>query len=109
MREILNYIKLYTGCNDHALKRIEALLESKIQKSVFRELPSKIPIKIWAEDYCVDFNVSIDVIMDRSRKQEIVDIRHDFIKAAYMSGYKCTSIARFLKRDHTSILHAINK
>jgi hypothetical protein len=54
MKEILNYIKLYTGCNDHALKRIEALLESKIQKSVFRELPSKIPIKIWAEEHAIN-------------------------------------------------------
>lgn len=109
MKEILKYIQLYTGCNDHALKRIEAILEQKIEKSPFRELPSKIPIKTWAEDYCNDFEVEMTTIMNRSRKQEIVDIRHNFIKAAYVCGYKCTTIARFLKRDHTSILHAINK
>ena len=115
MKEILKYIQLYTGCSEHALKRIEAILEPRLQpvavveKRPFRELPSKIPIKDWAQDYCNDFNVDMTTIMSRSRKQEIVDIRYEFIKAAYVSGYKCTTIARFLKRDHSTILHAINK
>lgn len=117
MKEILKYIQLYTGCSEHALKRIEVILEPKLQpvivetieKKPFRELPSKIPIKIWAEDYCNDFNIQMTTLMTRSRKQEIVDIRYEFIKSAYVSGYKCTTIARFLKRDHSTILHAINK
>lgn len=114
MKEILKYIQLYTGCSDHALKRIEAILEPRLQsvaveKRPFRELPSKVPIKTWAENYCKDFNISMTILMTRSRKQELVDIRYEFIKAAYVSGYKCTTIARFLKRDHSTILHAINK
>lgn len=122
MKEILKYIQLYTGCNDHALKRIEAILEPKLnqapvivetiipaKKTAFRQLPSKTPISNWAEKYYQEFGVTKEEIFDRSRKTNVVEKRDEFIKAAYMDGYKCTAIARYLERNHTTILNAINK
>jgi chromosomal replication initiation ATPase DnaA len=119
MKEILNYIKLYTGCNEHALKRIEAMLEPrlqpvivekivKVEKIVHRKLKPKVVIEKWAESYLAENGLTYKQMLDRSRKQEIVDLRYDFIKAAYFNGYNCTSIARFLKRDHSTIIYAIN-
>lgn len=122
MKEILKYIKLYTGCNDHALKRIEAILEPKLnqapiiietivkpKKTAYRQLPSKTPIKEWAEKYYKDFGVTKEQIFNRSRRLDVVEKRDEFIKSAYMDGYKCTAIARYLERNHTTILNALSK
>lgn len=119
MKEILKYIKLYTGCNDHALKRIEAMLEPKLQpvvvekivkveKIVHRKLKPKIVIEKWAETYFAENGITYKQMSDRSRKQEVVDIRYQFIKDAYFNGYTCTGIAKYLKRDHSTIIYAIN-
>lgn len=113
MKEILKYIKLYTGCNEHALKRIEAILEPRLQpvvveKIVHRKLKPKIVIEKWAETYFAENGITYKQMADRSRKQEIVDIRYEFIKNAYFNGYTCTGIAKYLKRDHSTIIYAIN-
>jgi len=119
MKEILKYIKLYTGCNDHALKRIEVMLEPRLQpvvvekiveveKFVQRKVKPKMPIDKWAETYIAENGITYKQLVDRSRKQEVVDVRYQFIKDAYFNGYTCTAIARFLKRDHSTILYAIS-
>ena len=122
MKEILNYIKLYTGCNDHTLKRIEVMLEPKLQpiviekivevkveKLVQRKLKPKTPIAVWADSYYLENFTSYNELTNRSRKQHLVDMRHAFIKLAYQDGYTCTTIANYLKRDHSTILHSISK
>ena len=38
MKEILKYIQLYTGCNDHALKRIEVMLEPRLQPKIIEKI-----------------------------------------------------------------------
>lgn len=110
MEEILKYIKLYTGCNDHALKRIEALLEQKMQtKIVCRKVNTKTSIAKWSESYFLENATTYNAINQRSKKKEVVSIRTNYIKQAYLDGFTCTSIAKFLQRDHSTILHAIHK
>lgn len=122
MKEILKYIQLYTGCNDHALKRIEAMLEPRLNKEpqviekiveveriISKKLPAKMPIEFFADGYYQAHNTSFKELVDRSRRQDVVDKRNDFIKAAYLNGYTCTGIARFLNRNHSTILYAIHK
>jgi chromosomal replication initiation ATPase DnaA len=120
MKEILKYIQLYTGCNDHALKRIEVMLEPRLQpkiiekiveveKYIQRRIKPKTPISVWAEVYFTKNLLSYNEVSNKSRKRHVVDIRHEFIKIAYQNGYTCTSIASYLKKDHSTILHAISK
>ena len=120
MKEILKYIKLYTGCNDHALKRIEAILEPKLQQVVVEKIvhvekyvkckpnPS-MPLLEWSEVYYKENKTSFKEISQRRRLQEIIDVRNAYIKQAYFEGYTPSEIARHLGRNHSTILYIISK
>lgn len=45
----------------------------------------------------------------KSREAHIVFYRHIFCKVAYDAGYKHPSIADYLNKDRTTIIHAIRK
>jgi chromosomal replication initiation ATPase DnaA len=120
MKEILKYIKLYTGCNDHALKRIEVMLgprlEPKIiekivhvEKFVKRKPKPQTSILEWSEGYCKENNITFEYVKQRRRLQEIVDTRDAYVKQAYFEGFTPSEIARHIKRNHATILHTINK
>jgi len=122
MKEILKYIKLYTGCNDHALKRIEVMLEPRInqapqiiekivhvEKFVKRKPKPSAPLATWSEGYFKENNTSFKEVSQRRRLQEVVDLRNAFIKQAYFEGYRPTEIARYLGRNHATILYIISK
>ena len=120
MKEILNYIKLYTGCNEHALKRIEAILEPRLQPVVVEKIvhvdrilvrakKPKMPIDIWSQKYFQENNTSYEYISQKRRLQEIVDERDAYVKYAYLNGYRPTEISRYLGRNHATILHTIRK
>jgi len=122
MKEILNYIKLYTGCNDHTLKRIEVMLEPRLNQApqiiekivqvdriLTRARRPKAPINEWSEKYFLENNTSFKYISQRRRLQEVVDERDAFVKNAYLNGYRPMEIARYLGRNHTTILHTISK
>jgi chromosomal replication initiation ATPase DnaA len=120
MKEILNYIKLYTGCDDHALKRIEVMLgprlEPKIiekivhvEKFVKRKPKPQISIIEWSESYCKENNITFEYVRQRRRLQEIVDTRDAYVKQAYFEGFTPSEIGRHLKRNHATILHTISK
>jgi hypothetical protein len=120
MKEILKYIKLYTGCNDHTIKRIEVMLENKLQPQVIEKIVhvEKIvarkkrpitPLSVWADTYYLINNTSYEYISQKRRLQEVVDDRNHFIKNAYFEGYRPTEIARYIKRNHATILHVISK
>jgi hypothetical protein len=119
MKEILNYIKLYTGCNEHALKRIEAILEPRLQpvlvekiihveKIIKRKSRPKISLIEWSQKYFQENNTTYEYISQSRRLQEIVDDRNAYIKQAYFEGFRPTEIARYLNRNHSTILHTIN-
>ena len=120
MKEILKYIKLYTGCDEHALKRIEVMLELRLQPVVVEKIVHvdrvltrvknpKVPLNIWSEKYFIDNNTSFKYISQRRRLQEIVDKRDAYVKNAYLNGYRAMEIARYLGRNHATILHTISK
>ena len=120
MKEILKYIKLYTGCDEHALKRIEVMLEPRLQPVVVEKIVHvervltraknpKVPLDIWSEKYFIDNNTSFKYISQRRRLQEIVNERDAYVKNAYLNGYRATEISRYLGRNHATILHTISK
>ena len=118
MKEILKYIQLYTGCDDHALKRIEVMLEPKLQsvvvekiihveKYVKRKPRPNISLLEWSKQYYKDNNVTYQYIVQKRRLREVVNVRNAYVKEAYLEGYTPTEIARHLKRNHTSILYLL--
>lgn len=122
MKEILKYIQLYTGCSEHALKRIEVMLEPRlnqapqviekiveVEKFVKRKPKPSIPLTTWSEGYYKDNNTSFKEISQRRRLQEVVDIRNAYIRQAYFEGYTPSEIARHLGRNHATILYIISK
>jgi DNA-binding NarL/FixJ family response regulator len=122
MKEILKYIQLYTGCNDHTLKRIEVMLEPRlnlepkiiekivyVEKYVKRKPRSNKTLAEWSDQYYQENNTSFKYISQRRRLQEIVDNRNIYIKQAFFEGYTPTEIARYLNRNHSTILHTISK
>lgn len=121
IKETLKYIKLYTGCDDHALKRITPILEKlyeQREKTIVvkekqvvevvhnRTIPNK-PLEVWVEKYCKENNTSIEKINKRSNETEVCRIRALFCIEAYKEGYGYSEIARYLKRNHTTIMYYI--
>ena len=120
MKEILKYIKLYTGCDEHALKRIEVMLEPRLVPKIIEKVVHvdrvlvrvknpKVPLNIWSEKYFQENNTSFKYISQRRRLQEVVDDRDTYVKNAYLNGYRAMEIARYLGRNHATILHTISK
>lgn len=122
MKEILKYIQLYTGCNDHALKRIEVMLEPRLNQSpqviekivhldrvLVRKKRPSIQLAEWSLKYFEENGITYEYIAQQRRLQEIVDQRDAFVKHAFIAGYRPTEIARYLNRNHTTILHTISK
>lgn len=121
MKDILKYIQLYTGCNDHALKRIKYLLEEKMPTQVVYEKQVEVVerfitkkdrpylrLEDWSNIYFKENNVTYDEIAKQSRKSEVVRARTHYCKQAYQKGYTVSEIGRYLKRDHTTILHNVH-
>ena len=122
MKEILKYIKLYTGCNEHALKRIEVMLEPRlnlvpqviekiihVEKFVKRKPKPKESLLEWSAKYYKEYNITYEQLSQKRRLQKVVDDRNAYIKQAYFEGYTPTEIARHLKRNHATILYIISK
>lgn len=120
MKEILKYIKLYTGCNDHALKRISLILEDKInpkviekivvvEKYINKNIKPKLTIEQWAPIYFKENNLTYEEVNQKSRKVEVCRIRTKFCRNAFIAGYGCAEQARYLKRNHSTILHNIHQ
>jgi hypothetical protein len=63
-----------------------------------------------AQAAAVVFGVSHEAIMSDKRDAEIADARHAAIYAVMQTRrYTTVKIARYFKRDHSSVLHACNK
>ena len=122
-KDVLKYIQLYTGCNDHALKRIDVMLHEQIkdmpakivEKFVYvdklarsKDKPSQ-DLKFWAYGYLKVRDLTYQDIADKSRKTSIIRLRNDFCIAAYKEGYGLSEIGRYLGRDHSTIYHCIYK
>lgn len=123
LEDALRYIKLYTGCDEHAIKRIRPILEKfsddckdtivvkekEIVEVVVQKLRPKGTIEKWAEKYFIENNTTYEKVNQFKRTTEVCRIRYLFCNAAYKAGYGYSEIGRYLKRDHTSILHTIKR
>lgn len=123
VEQVLKYIKLYTGCEEHALKRIKPIIEEAFEKAkevvyvkekvivteYIKKIKPKQSILNWSNDYFNKTGLSYQEINNPSRKIEVCRIRNEFCKEAYYQGYTASEIGRYLKRDHTTILHNIFK
>ncbi len=56
----------------------------------------------------IETGIDRQEIVSKTRKQKVVTARALFITMASKTGFSYSSIAKELKRDHTSILHLIN-
>jgi chromosomal replication initiation ATPase DnaA len=123
LEDTLKYIKLYTGCDEHAIKRIRPILEKfsddckdtivvkekEIVEVVVQKLRPKGTIEKWAEKYFIENNTTYEKVNQFKRTTEVCRIRNLFCTSAYRAGYGYSEIGRYLKRDHTSILHNVKK
>lgn len=121
VKTILKYIQLYTGCTDYTLKRIEVvmdglILEREVVKVVentkevlIQKKKSSESIKKWANKWLVENETSYSEVALKSRKTEVLTLRNRFCVDAYREGFGLSEIGRYLKRDHTTILHSVHK
>lgn len=121
IESILKYIKLYTGCTDHALKRIKTLLEEslvnreiikiveKTNEVYIQKKKTNISIKKFATNWLEKNQLTYQDIAAKTRKRETLTLRNRFCVDAYKEGYGYTEIGRYLKRDHSTIMHCVNK
>lgn len=119
--DVLKYIKLYTNCSDHTLKRIKLLLDNMIvtrevikivheTKEVYvHKKKSAIGLKKWSERYLSANNLTYEQLAAKCRSRDVITMRNKYCVEAYKEGYGPSEIGRYLKRDHTTILHCIHK
>ena len=121
VKTILKYIQLYTNCNDYTLKRIEAVMDGLIlerevikvventKEVLIQKKKSTESIKKWASRWLEENEISYSEVALRSRKVEVLTLRNRFCVDAYKEGFGLSEIGRYLKRDHTTILHSIHR
>lgn len=123
----LRYIELYTACNKHTLKRIRVLLEDmkcfgppeivtkviETTKIVLvnsdRENQTFINFEEWCANYLLENNVKYEDLIKENRKKVYVDGRSKFCVMAREQGYTYTEIGGYLKKDHSTIIHSVNR
>ncbi len=113
--------------NDHAVNKVKGILNGMSTKTVVkketvikykyvhinRELtlaPEAIDFDAIAERVCEVHKVPSWVIYSKSRKTEYVHARADFVWRVKNRnpGQTLTSIGKYMRRDHSSVLHLIN-
>lgn len=123
MHSFLRYVKLYTGCDDKVLKRLQPLLEKLITKPEVIVLERKVevvryhkfnvnptqPISDFFIEYQKNNNITLEAIKKRCRSIETRTIRNQFIRSAVSNGYRITEVARFIGMDHTTIINVLKK
>ena len=115
------YVKLYTSCTDYTLKRIESVINGLVferevikvventKEVLIQKKKSSESIKKWANRWLVKNETSYSEVALRSRKTEVLTLRNRFCVDAYREGFGLSEIGRYLKRDHTTILHSVHK
>lgn len=121
IQNVLNYVQLYTGADEYTLKRIRAILEKEFeekQKKIevletsrvvyVKTNPGKpkITIEAFAEYVSKEHEIDIQQIKRKCRKAEILRQRNKFILFAVQHGFTFSEIGRFLKKDHSTIIHS---
>lgn len=118
----LRYIRLYTGCDDIALKRIGAMLDTSGAYSTDTKIVETtkvvyvkgnkhitLPFKDWANDYLYNNNLTYKELAKKKRTADILRVRNKFCIEAYSSGYTLVEIGRYLGKDHSTIINSIKQ
>lgn len=74
--------------------------------NVFKK-DEKNPMQYTAEYVAFMNNVSLEQFYSKTRFQPIISARREFIYILYTLGYRVTTLASFLKCDHSNIVHHI--
>ena len=60
----------------------------------------------WASVVCGFYGISLNMFLSPKRDRDLVYARRDFVHlVSNNTPHTCNSIARFMKRDHTSVLY----
>ena len=60
----------------------------------------------WASAVCNFYGINLDSFLSNKRDRDLVYARRDFVHlVSNNTPHTCYSIARFMKRDHTSVLY----
>lgn len=90
-----------------------ATVVHRLSKNSIYKINYRISSKAYPElkdiDQAIHHLYDIDNFKIKSRKGHIVFYRYIFCKVAYNVGYKHPSIADYLSKDRTTIIHAIKK
>ncbi len=116
-KDVLSYIQLYTGCNDHTLTRIKYLIDQlKVGKEEIIKYEQVLcarkktgAMSGWAEEYMKQNKICLEDLMNKSRVKDVIKIRKDFCKEAYKEGYGASQIGRYLEKDHATIINIIKR
>lgn len=120
VKHVLDYIKLYTGCDDYTLKRIGHLLETfvevrevvKIVERVEKVYVHKVKsdtVQLFGKKWLELNDCTYEQIATRSRDRKSVALRNQFCEDAYARGFGYSEIGRYLKKDHATIVHSIRR
>jgi len=64
----------------------------------------------WCLKVCTTYEVRLDEFKSERRYKNLVQARTDFCHAVYKNtDYNYSAIARFMNKDHSSVLHYIKK
>lgn len=70
--------------------------------------PRAIILRI-AQEVAEEADIAVEDIMGESRKREHARARHLVMHIASRHGMGISEIARAMRRDHTTVLHGINR
>ena len=60
----------------------------------------------WASAVCNFYGNNLDSFLSNKRDRDLVYARRDFVHlVSKYTAHTCNSIARFMKRDHTSVIY----
>ena len=114
--------------SEHAVKKVENLLDKLAQANhkvvvkhkyikivhgahgLKNKLPELVDFEALAQKVCAAHNLPEDALYSKNRKREYVSARADFIWRVKRQNptQSLKSIGRYLRRDHTTIMHLLN-
>ena len=69
--------------------------------------PSRV--SVYAQEESERHGVSVDEVFEYTRRPGAVDARHAVMRRLRADGFKTTQIARWMGRDHSTVIYALGK
>lgn len=84
----------------------ELISQIATKYNVFKK-ENKNPMQYTAEYVCFMNSITLDQFKSRSRFQNIIIARREFMYLLYSLGYQVVTIASFLNCDHSNVVHHV--